>query len=179
MKDTLFRAHRRCTLFCAFMFAIGTPAAWAASAVTSQLEVRQVTMESGHEALKPASAARPGDLLQYRATYTNAGNAAAEHLLANLPVPSGTTLQADGMDPTGAQASLDGKQFAPMPLMRPVLGKDGKPHQQPVPLSEIRSLRWDLGTLASHQTRAVQLRVHVNATTTTEPVSKSASPAPR
>ena len=151
------------------------PAAWAAPAVTSQLEVRQVVIESGRELLKPASAARPGDLLQYRAVYSNSGNQPAGHLLASLPVPPGTTLQSSGIEPGGAQATLDGNHFAPMPLMRSVVGKDGQLQQQPVPLSEIRALRWDLGTLAPRETRAVQLRVHVNQPI---PAPAAAKPAP-
>ena len=130
--------------------------------MTSQLVVRQVVIASGHELLKPATAARPGDLLQYRAVYSNSGNQPADHLMASLPVPPGTTLQSSGIEPAGAQATVDGSHFAPMPLMRSVVGTDGRPHPQPVPLSEVRALRWDLGTLAPRETRAVQLRVHVN-----------------
>ncbi len=151
------------------------PAAWAAPVVTSKLEVRQLVIASGHEQLKPATAARPGDLLQYRANYTNSGDQPAGHLLASLPVPAGTSLLASGIDPAGAQASLDGTHFEPMPLMHQVTGKDGKVRQEPVPMSAIRALRWDLGTLAPRQTRSVQIRVHVNTPINTTAAGEGAS----
>ena len=127
--------------------------------------------------LKPASQAKPGDLLQYKAVYTNKGDSAAGHLLANLPIPAGTTLQANGIDPAGPQASVDSRQFAPMPLMHDVVGKDGKSHHEPVPMSDIRALRWDLGTLAPQQSRSVQARVEVNSQSSAQPAASSASPA--
>ena len=139
------------------------PAAWAAPVITSRLQVQAVVVVSGHESLKPVTTARPGDLLQYTAVYSNTGDAPAGHLLANLPIPTGTSLQAGDIQPAGALASVDGSQFAPMPLMRTVTGKDGQPHRVAVPLSEIRALRWDLGTLPAHQDKAVQARVRVNA----------------
>lgn len=148
------------------------PAAWAAPVVKSQLQVRMVAMVSGHEVLQPVTAAKPGDLLQYRAVYSNAGDAAAGHLLANLPIPAGTTLQDSGIEPAGALASTDGNRFAPMPLLRTVTGKDGKPRQEPVPLGEIRALRWDLGVLAPHQDKSVQARVRVNAPAAAAPAEK-------
>ena len=147
------------------------PAAWAAPVVTSKLQVNAVVVASGHEAIKPVSTARPGDLLQYRAVYSNTGDAPAGHLLASLPIPAGTSLQAADIQPAGAMASVDGTHFAPMPLMRTVTGKDGKPHREAVPLSEIRALRWDLGTLAPHQDKAVQARVRVNAPVVVAPAA--------
>lgn len=151
------------------------PAAWAAPVVTSKLEVRQLLTVSGHEQLKPATSARPGDLLQYRADYTNSGDQPAGHLLASLPVPAGTSLMTAGIAPAGAQASQDGTHFAPMPLMHDVTGKDGKVRQEPVPMSAIRALRWDLGTLAPKQTRSVQIRVHVNTPINTTAAGEGAS----
>ena len=138
------------------------PAAWSAAAVTSQLEVRQVVMTQGHEVLRSAAAARPGDLLQYRAVYRNGGDTAAIHLLARLSVPAGTTLQIDSIQPAGAEASIDGTHFAPLPLMRTTTGADGRPQQQPVPAADIRALRWDLGTLAPDTNRSVELRVRID-----------------
>lgn len=153
------------------------PAVWAAPVVASKLDVRQVVVASGHEVLKPATAIKPGDLLQYRAVYTNSGDQPAGHLLASLPVPAGTSLAATGTEPAGAQASVDGTHFAPMPLMHTVTGKDGKPRQEPVPLSAIRALRWDLGSLLPNQPRAVQIRVHVNTPASTPAKGEAADGA--
>jgi uncharacterized repeat protein (TIGR01451 family) len=150
------------------------PAVWAAPAVTSQLQVHQVVHEANGDVLKTASAAKPGDVLAYQATYSNGGDSAAAHLMATLPIPGGTSLIASGIDPTGAQATVDGTTYAPMPLMHTVVGKDGKSHQVPVPLADIRGLRWDLGTLAPHQSKSVQARVHVNAPTVIAPGAAAA-----
>ncbi|HVC16306.1 MAG TPA: hypothetical protein VNE18_03305 [Rhodanobacter sp.] len=146
-----------------------TPAAWSAPVVTSQLQVQQVVSEQGHERLQPAAAARPGDLLQYRAVYRNSGDAAAGRLLARVPVPAGTTLVANSIQPAGAEASTDGTHFAPLPLMRSVAGKNGKPHREPVPVADIRAVRWNLGTLAPGQSASVELRVRINLPQTPTP----------
>lgn len=138
------------------------PAAWAAPAVTSQLQVQQVVSEQGHEVLRPAAAAKPGDLLQYRAVYRNSGDTAATHLLVRVPVPPGTTLVAGSIRPAGAEASTDGTHFAPLPLLHTVTGHDGKPRQEPVPLSAIRAVRWDLGVLAPRESKNVELRARIN-----------------
>lgn len=150
-------------------------AAWAAPVVSSQLVVDKVVQGVGGESLKPATAAQPGDVLQYRATYANAGDHAAGHLVADLPIPAGTALQEQGIVPSGASATLDGNTYAPMPLKRKVIGKDGKVHEERVPLVEIRGLRWNLGNLEPGQSRVVQLRVHVNVATA---VSQAVSSIP-
>jgi uncharacterized repeat protein (TIGR01451 family) len=53
---------------------------------------------------KPAGDGKPGDVLQYSATYRNTGAAAAAKLLATVPVPPGTTFIAASAEP--AQARL-------------------------------------------------------------------------
>lgn len=165
MKHAHSKSLRRLAGLLMLVVTAWVPAAWAAPVVTSKLDVHQMVVEAGHEVLKPAMATKPGDLLQYRAVYTNSGDQPAGHLLASLPVPAGTSLVAAGTEPAGAQASVDGTRFAPMPLMHTVTGKDGKSRQVPVPLSAIRALRWDLGSLEPNQPRAVQIRVHVNTPT--------------
>ncbi|HUX74101.1 MAG TPA: hypothetical protein VMV25_09460 [Steroidobacteraceae bacterium] len=150
-------------LFAAVIAAVSwAPAAWSAAVVTSKLQVRQVQSEHGHERLGLAAAAKPGDLLQYRAVYRNSGDAPATHLLARVPVPLGTTLLTDSLKPAGAEASTDGTHFAPLPLMQSVSGKDGKRHRQPVPAADIRAVRWNLRTLAPGQSARVLLRVRIN-----------------
>lgn len=138
------------------------PAAWAKPVVSSELQVHQVVHERNGDVLKPVTVVKPGDVLEYRAVYGNSGDSGAAHFMASVPVPSGTSLLAAGTVPAGAQATVDGTHYAPMPLMHAVIGKDGKSHQVPVPLAEIRGLRWDLGTLGPHETKDVRLRVHVD-----------------
>lgn len=158
------RALKR--FFGAFLLACACVAlpAIAAADVSSHLVVQKVVTDTtGHEVLKSAADAKPGDVLQYRATYTNKGTSAAEHMLARLPIPVGTTLQTDSSLPPGAFGSVNGVSFEPMPLMREIAGKDGKSHREPVPLADIRVLRWDLGNLEPRQSKSIQLSVRVDA----------------
>lgn len=134
-----------------------------ASPVSSQLVAQRVEMVAGKPVLKAAGDGKPGDVLQYSATYRNTGAAAAAKLLATVPVPPGTTFIAASAEPAQAQASTDGATFAPMPLTRLVKLADGSTRKEPVPLSDYRALRWEIGTLAAGATTAVSLRVSIDA----------------
>jgi len=139
-------------------------AAWGQSAqISSELQVQQVETVDGNTVLKPAQVSKPGDVLEYRVSYTNHSNTAVNGLVANLPIPVGTTLEDKSQLPPNAQASTDGSRFAPLPLMRRVKQADGSEQQQPVPLSEYRALRWSLGTLAPGKSEQISARVRVNS----------------
>ncbi len=152
--------------------------AWAQSQVTSALVAQRVDMVDGKAVLKPATQSKPGDVIDYSSTYKNAGTAAADKLLATVPVPAGTTLVAGSAQPAQAQASIDGAVFAPMPLMRNVRQPDGSQRSEAVPLAEYRALRWDLGTLAAGRTSVVSLRVRVDSVPAA-PATPAARPASR
>jgi uncharacterized repeat protein (TIGR01451 family) len=138
--------------------------AWAQTApITSELQVQKVETVDGNTVFKPAQLSKPGDVLEYRVSYTNHSSAAVNGLVANLPIPVGTTLEDKSQLPPNAQASIDGTSFAPLPLMRRVKQADGSEQQQPVPLSEYRALRWSLGTLAPGKSEQVSARVRVNS----------------
>jgi len=137
--------------------------AWAQPAqITSELRVERVETVDGKTVFKPAQVSKPGDVLEYRVKYTNRSASAATGLVANLPIPAGTTLVARSELPPGVLASIDGAQFASPPLMRAVRQPDGSERQVPVPIEEYRALRWNLGTLAAGQSEQVQARVRVN-----------------
>ena len=59
-------------------------------------------------------------------------------------------------------ASLDGRSFAPVPLMRKERTADGREVVREVPPSEYRALRWSIGTLAAKESRAVAARARVS-----------------
>src|SRR6202140_4886799 len=137
--------------------------AWAQPAqITSELRVERVEIVDGKTVFKPAQLSKPGDLLEYRVKYTNRSASAATGLVANLPIPAGTTLVARSELPPGVLASTDGAHFSPPPVMRAVGQPDGSERQVPVPIEEYRALRWNLGTLAAGQSEQVQARVRVN-----------------
>ena len=113
------------------------------------LVAHRITFDSsGKETITPALKARPGDVLEYRATYRNHGKKPVSNLLAVLPIPANslTYIQASA-NPQRVWASLDGRKFEVAPLMRATLLPDGKRETRPVPVSEYRFLRWDIGEL--------------------------------
>jgi len=132
----------------------------AAGDVSVVLTAQRVAVVDGKEILGPAEQASPGDVIEYRAEYRNAGDAAVKQLAATLPVPHGM----EYLPRTGAPqlASLDGKRFDAVPLKRRVRLADGREVVRDVPPSEYRWLRWSIGTLAPRQARTVTARVRVS-----------------
>ena len=138
--------------------------AWAQSAqIGSELQVQQVETVDGQTVFKPATVSKPGDVLEYRVSYTNRSASAVTGLIANLPIPTGMTLVDRSQLPPDALASTDGALFAPLPLTRVVRQPDGTARTVPVPLEEYRALRWNLGTLLPGKSAQVSARVRVNS----------------
>ncbi len=117
----------------------------------------------GAESFQIAEQIKPGESVEYRAVYQNDGDAGVDKLVATLPIPAGTEFIAGTASPAGAQASLDGKTFAPMPLKRKVRLSDGREVEREVPTAEYRFLRWSLGSLGSRKEQIVRTRVRVTA----------------
>jgi uncharacterized repeat protein (TIGR01451 family) len=139
----------------------------AAGGVTVALTANRVTQTQGRESLAPAEQAHPGETLEYRAVYHNAGEREARGLAATLPIPPGTHYVLGTASPGRVEASLDGHTFAPVPLTRRERTTDGRTVVRTVPASEYRALRWPLGVLASSKARAVSARVRIQATEVT------------
>jgi uncharacterized repeat protein (TIGR01451 family) len=137
-----------------------------APVVTSTLVAHRVETVAGKAVLKPADAGKPGDLVEYSGTYHNGGAKPVDKLVATIPVPAGTTFVSGSAAPARAQASTDGVRFAPMPLMHAVKHADGSVHEEPMPLSEYRYVRWELGTLAAGADSTVALRVQIDSAAT-------------
>ncbi|MFT3736857.1 MAG: hypothetical protein QM776_17905 [Rhodocyclaceae bacterium] len=117
---------------------------------------------NGGERLQLAETARPGDTIEYRATYRNTGKATVRNVLATLPVPeTGMSYLADTARPVGALASLDGIKYEALPLRRTVTGADGRTRIELVPLSEYRFLRWQLGDMPAGSSATVRSRMRL------------------
>ena len=131
-------------------------------AVDVRLQAFQVVAQNkGSEKLVPATEANPGDTIEYQVTYQNNGKSAAKGVAATLPVPEGAMVYLDGSAaPKAVQASLDGKQFSPLPLTREVM-RNGRRTVEPVPPEQYRFLRWDLGDLAPGKAATVTSRMRV------------------
>ena len=146
--------------------------------LTSELKVWSVVKQAdGAETLQPAQTVKPGDVLQYSTVYTNPGQRAVNRLVTNLPIPVGTEWVATGTVPSTVLASLDGKVFAPVPLMRKTRRADGQWVDVPVPLGEYRSLRWPEQQLAAGASFTTTARVRVNSATTATTPATAASGA--
>ena len=163
--------HRSIRLALAFALmgsALAASVVSAAGGVTVELTANRVTKAQGREALVSADAAKPGELLEYRALYKNESASAARGLAATLPIPRGTVYVPGSAAPRRVEASLDGETFAPVPLTRRVRTADGRTVVREVPVSEYRALRWALGSLPARASRAVTARVRVEPTEVAE-----------
>jgi uncharacterized repeat protein (TIGR01451 family) len=135
----------------------------AAEPVTNTLTVQRVALRAdGAESLEAAAAAKPGDLLEYRAEFRNTGSSAARGLQATLPIPPGVTFVAGSARPAGALASTDGTNYAPLPLTRRVRHADGTETTERVPLGDYRYLRFAPTDLAANGALSVHARVVVD-----------------
>lgn len=130
--------------------------------LTSEFVVQRVVIDvRGNESLDNAAAVKPGELLQYTATYTNRSRAPLAQFSPTLPIPAGAVIVAAAGQPPGALASVDGKTFDFMPLRRKVQQPDGRWVDAPVPLVDYRALRWPARTLGVNERFAASLRVRV------------------
>ena len=134
--------------------------AHAAEPLTATLEVRKVLRAAdGKETFAAAATVLPADVVEYRTTYRNTTERALRQVVATLPIPTGYHYIAGTA--SRAQASLDGKTYAPMPLTRVVKGRDGQDQVRLVPVSEYRFLRWSLGDLQARSSSTVAARVQL------------------
>ena len=152
-----------------------------ATATNPALEAKlvgfKVTQNADHkEVLTLADKVAPGDLLKYQVVYQNNGKSVMSKIKATLPLPIGTTYVAGSAMPANATASLDGKDFAAMPLKRMVKKPDGKLEEQLVPLTEYRALKWELGELAEKNKVEVSARARVNQVSVSTAVPSTALP---
>lgn len=105
--------------------------------------------------LKAKDDVKPGEVLEYRASYKNVSTKPVSDLVATLPVPSGTQYVAKtAMPSVGAEATIDTVTFAPVPL----IGTDKKT----IPAKEYKALRWKVPSLKAGDAVVVSMRVKVN-----------------
>jgi uncharacterized repeat protein (TIGR01451 family) len=156
------RLSRLSRLLLVSLFWFSCAAALASEPVTNTLAVhRVVTDPSGKESLASADTARPGDVLEYVASYHNQGPSVAHGLVATLPLPVGTEWVSEEAHPSATLASLDGNSFSAIPLKRTVRLADGSSRQELVPLREYRALRWAPTDLGASGDYSVSARVKI------------------
>lgn len=127
----------------------------AAEALTVNLQAKQVVTENGKPVLKTVNRAKSGDVIQYQAIYRNNIQKSMTDLALTLPVPA-NMVYVSSSSPAPTQASLDGKKFENLPILRKVNGK-----MVEVPASQYRAVRWIVKTLPAQQSTTVSLNAKV------------------
>ena len=138
-------------------------AALAQSPLKVSLTAQRVAVDArGGETFQPATQARPGETVEYRAAYRNPGTASVREVQATLPIPEGTEYVARTARPAPALASLDGRTFESLPLTRRVRLANGHEEVREIPAVEYRFLRWTLGSIEAGRSETVSARVRVS-----------------
>ena len=183
--NTLFGAASRISAGVLLMAAIAVPAL-AQPAVSKTAAVnadkkivavvltqsKVVVSADGTEKLQDATSVKPGDVLEYKATYTNNTGKAVSGLVANLPIPEGLEYLPKSAKPgaTLVKAATNNGVFAAEPLTHTVAGKT-----EFVPYGEYRSLRWTLGQLPANGVTAVSARAKVQIVVPPAPKTSAAA----
>lgn len=127
----------------------------AAEALSVNLQAKQIVIENGKQVLKTVNRAKSGDVIQYQAIYRNNIQKPMTDLALTLPVPA-NMVYVSSSSPAPTQASLDGKKFENLPILRKVNGK-----MVEVPASQYRAVRWIVKTLPAQQSTTVSLNAKV------------------
>jgi uncharacterized repeat protein (TIGR01451 family) len=146
--------------------------------IESVLTSKKVTIGADKkELLVEAKNAKPGEIIEYQATYTNKSKAGISKLTPNLPVPEGTEYLAGTARPASIKATLGDGKFESIPLKRKVKLPDGKVVEQEVPASRYKALQWSLGDLAPGKSITVSARVRVSDAPNVAPAATAPSSA--
>lgn len=148
---TIFKAFAAAAIFLCAAAPLHAQKA-ASEPVTVTLEQRKVVRSAdGSESFAGAELTRPGDVIEYAATYRNTTTRMMRDLEATLPIPAHTELVPGSARPATVRASLDAREFAALPLKRRTV-VDGREKIEAIPYREYRFLRWEpvhLGAAAS------------------------------
>ena len=125
------------------------------------LTAHKIVKTDGTEQSISADKAKPGDVIEYVATYKNTDTKPATNVTATLPIPHGMEYIPNTASPDHAMASTDDQNYGAVPLKRTVKDANGKSVEELVPYSEYRSLRWQLGAMPGGATRDVKARMKV------------------
>ncbi|AIY42890.1 putative signal peptide protein [Collimonas arenae] len=135
--------------------------------VVDLAQFKVIKNADGAEQLVSAASVKPGDIIEYKATYTNTSNKPVTGLVADLPIPDGLEYQAHSAKPGAVLAKAATKDgiYAAEPLTRKVAGNK----TEPVPYNEYRAMRWALGQLPAGGVTAVTVRAKVEVVTPPAP----------
>lgn len=116
-------------------------------------KVVPATAERAEQLVQTEDAA-PGEVIEYRAVYSNISPGMLRNLVPEIPIPAGL-VAIEGTDvPKAASATVDSKTFVPLP----VRDADGKP----VPYAALRAFRWNVADLAAGQSVTLRIRATIS-----------------
>ncbi len=139
----------------------GSPAS--ANSLEVKLVRSKIVMVDGKETMQSAAIAKPGEILEEVATYTNKSKSPIGKLEATLPIPPNTELLVASVRPGNAKASIDGSQFFALPLKRKVKQAKGVEAEQLIPMGEYKYLRWYPGELGAEKSVVFSARFKVSS----------------
>ena len=155
----------RAILFAGLLLAIAPASALSQSVVTPEpieITLTQTAM-TGRQSDGDLTHVRPGDQVEYRAAYANTSLAPVV-VVATLPIPQHMVYQPKSAYATSGvvpMAATTDAHYALEPLQRWTIDIKGQSIQVPVPFSEYRTIRWNLGAVPAGQTVTVRLRANV------------------
>ncbi|PHR64116.1 MULTISPECIES: DUF11 domain-containing protein [unclassified Alcanivorax] len=141
-------------------------AVWADAPLSSQMDSYLVTHENGKEVVVEAEQASPGDIVEYRLTYTNNSDQPLSGLVITGPIPTNTVYLKDS---AATQVSADftvsidnGDSFQAEPVTKTVTGENGQSKNVEVSPSDYTQVRWQpKGSLQPDQVQQYRYRVTV------------------
>jgi uncharacterized repeat protein (TIGR01451 family) len=145
----------------------------AAEALSSSFSFLVVeTNDDGQQELVERTSVRPGEIIQYQLRHENTSADAMAGIVIAAPVPEGVSLTLGGETASIAavfevQAELDpeqeGLEWSTLPAMRLVANADGTLDKEPLPETEIASVRWTFSEpLKAGETALNTYRVRVD-----------------
>lgn len=151
-----------------------TPGAEKTGVTVVLAQSKVVRAADGTEQLQDATSVKPGDVIEYTATYTNNTGKTVTGLVAHLPIPEGLEYLPKTAKPGATLVRVAAKDgvFSAEPLTHKVGNKT-----ELVPYADYRSLRWTLGQLPVNGVTAVTARSRVQSVVS--PALKTSSGAPQ
>lgn len=118
------------------------------------------------ETLVVATTAAPGDVIEYKATYTNVSENALTGLVANGPIPASTTYVDKSANITeGAvfEVLIPDEEWQELPAYKSVTDENGKVVRVEATSADYTALRWRIsGALDPEKQIVAKYRVKVN-----------------
>ncbi len=153
------------------VFLLANPVQAESLASTVAFQIVEFT-DAGEEQLVERATVRPGEIIQYNLTHSNATQADMSGLAITAPIPEGSTIKL-GSETSSLSAHFEiqaemepenpGLEWSSLPAFRTIVDADGSERREPVPADAIAAVRWNLdAALTSGETALNSYRVVVD-----------------